>query len=127
MGRLLFIRVSAVTYDETKVPKVWPDLASLVWPDPYGREAGSPAVPVQQVMGPLERGVMELASGLADLVRLGGLDATRKKALEPHAQKLAGLLTAMEKALGNRDAQTAYTLTDAIEETLDAAEESLKK
>ena len=34
MGRILFIRVSAVTFDEKDVIKAWPTLCAVVWPDP---------------------------------------------------------------------------------------------
>lgn len=34
MGRILFVRVAAVTYDEEAVTRAWPFLADLAWPQP---------------------------------------------------------------------------------------------
>ncbi len=73
MGRLLFIRVSAVTYDENKVSGVWPKLHAMVWPDPYGKSAGSPTVPVRAAMGASERGVMGLAHLVDSVTTSGGV------------------------------------------------------
>ena len=44
MGRILTVRVSAVTYDDGEVFRAWPDLCALAWPG-QGEVSGRAWVP----------------------------------------------------------------------------------
>ena len=125
MGRNLFIRVSAVTYDEAGLAKDWPDLSDMVWPvtpanvDPTGDK-------IKRTFGPQTRGVLELASGMLDVITFGSLPEATSTRLAPLGKTLKAHLTGLEEALGNRDVPTASKLTNAIEDTLDAMQDALR-
>ncbi len=124
MGRILFIRVSAATYDERAVQKVWPKLCALVWPDVFAGGAGSPADSVRKVMGSPVRGVLELVDTLVEHLRFGDLTNDQKSALAPFADTLASQRERLDVALGNRDVSAAHALTNSIEDALDDAEKA---
>ena len=123
MGRNLFIRVSAVTYDEKRVAEDWPDLCDLVWPVP-GKDPAREKV--AKAFGGKERGVLQLAAGLLDILEYGDLSEARSARLAPLGKALKAHLAGLEEALGNRDVHKAYTLTNVIEDTLDAMEAALR-
>jgi hypothetical protein len=125
VSRVLFLRVSAQTYDEGDVPKNWPMLYMTVWPDSELAGVKSPAKLARNLLPAREHGVLELASALADFVRYG--DAPDRAAfLKSGAEKLEGLRGELDAALGNRDVRSARKLCDAIEETLDDMEKTLR-
>ena len=106
MGKFLQIRVSAVTYDASKVAAAYPRLCALAWPVEASAPAGS-------------RGVLELAAALADRVRLGEPFPAREAVLGGLKPVLAAR-DGVENALANRDPQQAdhfsYALEDALAE-----------
>lgn len=126
MSRVLFIRVSAATYDEKDVPKTWPMLYSAVWPDPELDETTSPAKLARKLIPAPQRGALELVDGFVQYVRFGDIAEARRKALKTVADKLAELRQSLDDALGNRDVQKAQTLCTDIEKTLDSAENVLR-
>ena len=126
MGRILFIRVSAVTYDEKDVPKAWPKLCAAVWPEPGVAGAGSPAAEVRKGMGTPVRGVLELVDALADFMQFGDMSEAQKAALERPVSSLREMRQKLDDALGNRNAQEAHTLANSIEDMLDEAEKSIE-
>ena len=126
MARILFIRVSAVTFDEKDVIKAWPMLCATVWPDPELEGIDSTAKIVRKMAPVAGHGVLELVDALADVVRFGDMPENWKTALQGSAQQLADLRARMDEALGNRDVPKAHALTEAIENALDEAEDVMR-
>lgn len=122
MGRILFIRVSAATFDEKDVLKAWPMLYAAVWPDPGVEGADTPAKVVRKFLPAPGRGVLELVDALGDFVRFSDMPKEWRTALQPPAERLEELRARLDEALGDRDVQKAQTLTGAIEDALDEAE-----
>ncbi len=130
MGRILSIRLSAVTYNEEDVFRAWPGLCALAWPgkgDIYGGawkpapDSFTPPVKAE----PVSHGVVALAHALLEESRLGDWSDGLKKRLE---QELAGLNTAvkqLETALADWQPQAANMASNAIEDRLDSLEEKL--
>lgn len=125
-GRILFIRVSAVTYDEKDVLKTWPMLYAAVWPDPGVDGADSPARIVRKYVPAPGRGVLELADALVEFVRFGSLPEGWKEALQAPADRLEDLRRKMDDALGDQNVQAARSLTGDIENALDDAERLIR-
>ncbi|WP_027187484.1 hypothetical protein [Desulfovibrio cuneatus] len=125
MGKILFIRVSAITYREEDVPKTWPALYALAYPDEgftiAGKNKRSQPAPTQN------RGVLELAARLEDLFQFGELEETQRKALDTGLPPVRTAVAALEAALAERNAQTAFQLTDTIEEALSLLEKTVQE
>ena len=126
MGRILFIRVSAVTFDEKDVIKAWPVLFATVWPDPELDGVTSAAKLARKLAPAVGRGVLELAEGLTEKLRFGEMPKEWKSALEGPAKRLEDLRQRLDELLGERDARAAYALTDEIEKALDEAEQAAR-
>ena len=126
MGRILFIRVSAVTFDEKDVIRAWPVLCATVWPDPELDGVTSAAKLARKLAPAVGRGVLELAEGLTEKVRFGEMAKEWKAALEGPAKLLEDLRQRLDDRLGDRDARAAYALTDEIEKALDEAEQAAR-
>lgn len=120
MGGNLFIRVSAVTYDEERVGKDWPMLTELAWPPSGGVDPTGDSV--RKTFGTQGRGVLELAHKVLDVLEFGALDAVKKERMAPQGKELKRYLAMLEEALGNRDVHKASELTNKIEDALDALE-----
>lgn len=127
MGRILFIRVSAETYDEKDVLKTWPKLYASVWPDPGVDAEDSPSKITRKMIPARERGVLELVDGFVEYVRFGDMSEMTRKGLQSGADKLERLRGELDEALGNRDVQNASSLTNTIEDTLDEAEKAARE
>lgn len=126
MGRILFIRVSAVTFDEKDVIRAWPVLCATVWPDPDLEGVTSAAKLARKLAPAAGRGVLELADGLTDIVRFGDVSQEWKTAMKGPAKRLEEARQRLDEALGDRDAKRAYALTDEIEKALDEAEQAAR-
>ena len=127
MGRILFIRVSAETYDEKDVTKAWPKLYAMVWPD-AGANSSDPPRKIARVLLPdSRRGVLQLADAFVGYVHFGTLTAVARDALEESAKILKRLQADLDEALGNRDVLLAAGLTTAIEDALDDAENAARE
>ena len=120
MGRNLFIRVSAVTYDEDRMRREWPQACALAWAEERDGKCARPYPPGGE---PRCRGIMELAADLLDRIGYGSLP--EEEVLRPPAGRLKECFRALETALENRDAALAGTLAGRVEEALDALEVSL--
>lgn len=124
MGNILFIRVSAETYDAKDVPKSWPALYTLIW----GTEDDSPLS--KKILPPLapevKRGVLQLLDAFVDHARHAKMDEERRKDLLEHAERLYSLRQELDEALGGRDVRKATGLTNAIEDALDKAEKTVR-
>jgi hypothetical protein len=125
MSRVLFLRVRAETYDENDVPKNWPMLYMLIWPDRELAKVKSPAKLARELLPAREHGVLELAEGIEVLARFGDVP-DRAPFLHSGGEKLGALLGELAEALGNRDVRSARRLCDAVEETLDELEKLLR-
>ena len=126
MGRILFIRVSAETYDEKDVIRAWPRLYALVWP-----EAGAdPTAPTKKIIRSLvpdqKRGVLQLADAFVEYTHFGDVPEKARQGLKAAADTLERLRAELDDALGNRDVQTASKLTNTIEDALDDAEKAAR-
>ena len=126
MSRVLFIRVSAATYDEKDVPRTWPKLYSSVWPDPELDGDTSPAKLARKLIPAPQKGALELVDAFVQYVRFGDVADDQKKALQPQAERLAELRQSLDDALGNRDVPKAQALCTDIENALDKAEDALR-
>lgn len=126
MSRVLFIRVSAKTYDEADVPKSWPMLYAALWPDSSLAGVDSPAKLARKLVPANDRGVLELADGIVEYVHFGAIPAERAAGLKPGANTLEKLRRELDEALGNRDVARAQKLCDNIEEALDGLERALR-
>ena len=122
MGRYLFLRVAAQTFDEQQVRKAWPGLYALAWSDEYSLAAPEKAI-VKNFTPPSPRGVLELLRAVADAVTFGvDLPADAKRALAGPVARATALADALDEATGNRDVPTAHELTNSIEDALDNLE-----
>ncbi|MDR2075909.1 MAG: hypothetical protein LBP61_03105 [Desulfovibrio sp.] len=121
MGRNLFIRVSAATYDEDRMRAEWPCLCALAWPE----ESGGKDPALWRSAGGANLGIMDLAEVLPDRVVYGVLSGRTEGALPPLVRRLRECFLSLENALGDRDVALAGTLTNSLEEALDALEASL--
>lgn len=109
MGKVLQIRVIAVTWDDEMVEDYWPRLAHLGF-----------AVPIK-----LENhGVLELVRALGEGLRFGKWPADRKEALAPGITKAVAIKDELEKALSDWDPRRANELSNELEDTLDKLERS---
>jgi hypothetical protein len=123
MGRNLFIRVSAVTYDEELMRREWPHLCALAWPEETGGK--DPALKILCGDMRKRRGIMELAADIPDRIAYGDLPAERRRLLRPLADRLQAAFTSLETALGDRDVVLAGKRTNGVEDALDALESFL--
>lgn len=107
MGKVLQIRVTAVTWDEDLVEKYWPRLSELAFSAPVKFE---------------KRGVLEMVRVLAEGLDFIDWPDNRKKVLGPEIRKAALLRVELENALADWDPRKANRLSDEIEDSLDALE-----
>lgn len=122
MGKLLFIRVCAATYDEDEVEKTWPRLYRLAWPE----KSDIVEKKVEEAFGSSRKGVLELAERAVDILKYGKGEETKLQSVPPLAEELQKALRGLEDALGDRDIQQANKFTINIEQSLDALENALK-
>ncbi len=105
MGKALQIRLSAVTWNEDLLEKLWPQLSELAFTLPHSK-----------------RGVLEMVQCLSD-----GLDFTkwsdeRKEKLGPNIKKAASIMHKIENALADWDPREANKLSDELEDVLNILE-----
>lgn len=107
MGKVLQIRVIAVTWDEDLIEEYWPRVAKLAFD-----------VPVKLA----NHGVLEMVRALADGLDFAKWPDARKKALGPGIRKAADISADLEKALADWEPRKANELSDKLEDALDALE-----
>lgn len=132
MGRILSIRLSAVTFNTEDVFRAWPHLCFLAWPGKGDISGGSwkpkavPATLVPPVAAePPRYGVRELAHELLEEFRFGEWDAKLKDAAKDGMEALDKACEALDSALADWKPQIANTASDAIEDALDKLEREL--
>lgn len=126
MPRILFIRVSASTYDEKDVPRTWPMLYAAVWPDKDLEGVDSPKKLARKLAPAREKGALELAEAFAEHARFGDMDAKARQALKDSAGRLEDIRKDLDAALGDRDVKKAEALCSALENALDDAESAMR-
>ena len=114
MGNVLFVRVSAVTYDEASMRKAWPGLYSLCFSEDNDRFFASG-----------EKTVMDLVTALDNGVRYSDMPKVHVEVLQSHTPGLVQLKNALDKALSDHNVQKAKDLCNAIENALADAEKAL--
>lgn len=116
MGKVLQIRVSAWTYNEDEVVKMWPNLSAVVWPeaDQWSPPGGA-------------RGVAELAEALPDVLRFGDLPDHVRAVLQDTVPNVALHLATMRQALGDWEPRGANAASDDLEAALSVAETALRE
>ncbi len=112
MGRVLQIRVMAYTYDDSEVARAWPGLHRLAFPEP------SPPSDLTH-----KKGVLELVESLADQLRFDMLESSLQKVLKQRIEQAKTLKTQLEKALADWNPPKANTLSNELEDLLDALEQ----
>lgn len=107
MGKVLQIRVVAVTWNEDLIEDYWPRVAKLAF-----------SVPVKLA----NHGVLEMVRALADGLEFEKWPANRIQALGPGIRKAAKIREDLEKALADWEPRRANELSDQLEDTLDDLE-----
>lgn len=107
MGTALQIRVSAVTWDEDLVPRLWPRLAELAFSMPLTFE---------------KRGVLEMVQALHDGLKFMPWTEARRTALGPGLERAVDAMRRLRGALEHWDARLANSLSDELESILDELE-----
>lgn len=114
MGKVLQIRVSALTYDPDAVYRHWPGLSRMAW----GREEYA----LDKNMG-----VRELVAKLNDLSKFGNDWPPEVQAAVGQAMPaLLQFEERLENALAERRPSDADTLTYALEDGLDGLERMIQ-
>jgi len=111
MGKILQIRVSAWTYDEAEVEEAWPRLAELAFSVPLKHHS---------------RGVLEMVTALDDGLHFMNWPAALKDSLAPGLKRVVAIRERLEGALADWDPRRANSLSDELEDALDAVEASCK-
>lgn len=109
MGKVLQIRVSAYTYNQDDVQKMWKNLYALAWHQP-------------PISGE-KRGVFELVTSLADGLAFEDWSKSMVKALRPGIERAENLKHQLEQALADWDPRTANRLSDELEDSLSDLED----
>ncbi len=113
MGKILQIIVSAWTYREEDLPKTWPYLVNLVWPNPpYPGE---------------KRGVLELVTALENGLAFGEWPQETKTALHKGIFHAVSIKKSLEAALSDWKPKEANTLSDSLEDTFTELEQYVPK
>ncbi|MBQ7456295.1 MAG: hypothetical protein IJS54_01585 [Desulfovibrio sp.] len=107
MGEALQIRVSAVTWNEDLLEKLWPHLTELAATVPSHSE---------------KHGVLELVQTLSDGLRFMDWDPKYKERLRPGIEKAQALRLALEDALACWKPKEANALSEQLETALDDLE-----
>lgn len=107
MGKVLQIRVTAVTWDYDLVEEYWPKL--------YGLAFGLPITFNN-------RGLLEMVRGLSEGLRFMNWPEKVKNSLESGIREAADLKTELEKALANWEPAKANSISDKLEDCLDRLE-----
>jgi len=111
MGKILQIRVSAWTYDEAEVEAAWPRLAELAF-----------SVPLKHH----KRGVLEMVAALDDGFRFMDWPAALKDSIALDLRRVVAIKDQLEGALADWEPRRANSLSNELEDALDAIEASCK-
>ncbi len=109
MGKALQIRVSAVTWNEDLLEKLWPQLTELAFSVPHSHN---------------KRGVFEMVQCLKDGLHFVDWSKERKEKLGPHIIEAADIMQKLENALANWNPHEANKLSDQLEDVLSTLEQN---
>ena len=109
MGEALQIRVTAVTWNEDLLEKLWPRLTELAFSVPIKHE---------------KHGVLELVRALHEGLQFLPWSEARRKAMGPGIEEAARLKQALENALADWQPREANILSDKLEDVLDTLEKA---
>lgn len=127
MGRILTIRLSAVTYNEEDVFRAWPALCALAWPG-QGDRASVGWRPKPTLFAPpgapeaKRRGVQDLARDFLEEFHFGDMEDGMKARLKSGTAELEKAIASLEKNLEDWQPQAANTASNAVEDALDTLE-----
>lgn len=107
MGKVLQIRVIAVTWNDDLLEEYWPRLTRLAFSVPIKLE---------------NHGLLEMARALSEGLQFMKWSDKRKEAMGPGIREVARIRADLEKALADWDARKANDLSDKLENALDALE-----
>lgn len=107
MGKALQIRVSAVTWDEGLVEKLWPQLSDLAFSVPIKHE---------------KHGVLEMVRALHEGLTFMKWSEKRRNTMGPLIQKANTIKMQLEEALADWKAREANGYSDQLEAVLDELE-----
>lgn len=107
MGKVLQIRVIAVTWDEDLLEEYWPRLSKLAFSVPIKLE---------------NHGLLEMVRALSEGLEFMKWSEARRTAMGPGIRKAAGIRADLEKALADWQPGKANELSDKLEEELDKLE-----
>lgn len=107
MGKVLQIRVIAVTWNEDLIEDYWPRIARLAFSVPVKLE---------------NRGVLEMVRALGEGLRFESWSDARKEAMGPGIHEAYELRDKLEKALSDWDPKLANELSNQLEDALDRLE-----
>ena len=129
MGRILTIRLSAVTFAEDDVAKTWPKLCLLAWPGQGEMRSGAwvrtllpPKLAASVAVPRTAYGVRELAEALLEESRFGNWSVVTAQSLSEFLPNIEKSIAALETALGDWQPGAAIAASDALEDALDALE-----
>ncbi len=111
MGKALQIRVSAVTWDEGALEKLWPHLSELAFSIPQK---------------PVKRGVLEMTYALGDGLEFLPWSEARRAAIGDGIIKAVETARLLEDSIAAWDPRKANALSDALEDILDTLEARLR-
>ncbi|MDY0260023.1 MAG: hypothetical protein BCS36_09850 [Desulfovibrio sp. MES5] len=109
MGEALQIRVTAVTWNEDLLEKLWPRLTELAFSVPIKHE---------------KHGVLEMVRALHEGLQFLPWSEARRKAMGPGIEEAARLKQALENALADWQPREANILSDKLEDVLDTLEKA---
>lgn len=109
MGKVLQIRVSAVTWDEDKLEEYWPRVSQLAFSVPVKLE---------------NHGLLEMVRALSEGLQFMPWSEKRKEVMGPEIRECARIRGEIEKALADWEPRKANDLSNELEDRLDKLENS---
>lgn len=107
MGKVLQIRVIAVTWDDELLEDYWPRLTKLAFSVPIKLE---------------KHGVLEMVRALSEGLEFMKWSEARKTAMGPRIREAARIRSEIERALADWEPRKANELSNQLEDVLDGLE-----
>lgn len=107
MGKVVQIRVIAVTWNEDLIEDYWPRVARLAF-----------SVPIKLA----NHGVLEMVRALSEGLEFEDWSEARKQAMGPGIRKAEQIRVDLEKALADWEPRKANELSNRLEDALDELE-----
>lgn len=107
MGKVLQIRVIAVTWNEDALEEYWPRLSQLAFSVPIKFE---------------NHGLLEMVRGLSEGLQFMDWSEARKTAMGPGIRECANIRSELDKALADWEPRKANDLSNQLEDALDRLE-----